>query len=498
MILRIDRDRALVPQLVQHFARAIRAGELHAGARLPATRRLAAAHRLARNTVVAAYQQLAVEGYVETHRAGGTRVASEVPRLAAAWPERTASSPPRSPRAALPGRISAEGKRLLRGGGVLAPLTVRERPGLRWDFQFNASVADAASQRAWSRIAARRVRTHEMRPPPWDPRHGVTELHEALAPFLWRTRGVRARPDQIVLMSAPQSVLRLAAQVLVEPGDEVAVEDPHFLGIRRAMEVRGARLLPVPSDSRGIRTDRLPRRGGPRLVYVTPSHGWPRGVSLAYARRLELLEWARRRRAWIIENDHNSETFFEGEPIEAVQGMDPDGRVIYTGTFSRVVEPHPSIAYAVVPDELIGLFHAGARLDGATFASLERETLAEFIAGGELEKLLRRASRRLRSLRRVLLAALRALPVPVEVRPASGGIHAYAEFPGWTPAELDRVVERAAAAGVGIYLGAPYFMRPPKSPGALFGFARLTEEEIRAGIARLGEVIADERPKGAA
>ncbi|HUK63428.1 MAG TPA: PLP-dependent aminotransferase family protein, partial [Dongiaceae bacterium] len=424
--------------------------------------------------------------YVEACGTRGTVVAHDPPRTALDRPPRAraSASPPRPG-----GRISREGRAVRRFGEIFAPLTRVERTGLRWDFRYNASVADPTSRRAWTRIARRRARSHETSPPPWNPARRPGLLNELLARHLALTRGVRCEPRQIVLVGSPQSAFHLAAWLLLEPGDLVAMEDPHYLGVRHTFLARGARVQPVPVDERGLRTDLLPRGRGARLVYTTPSHQWPTGAALPLARRYELLEWARRERAWIVENDHNCEHLYEGTAVESVQGLDESDRVIHVGTFSRLLDPYPSIAYVVVPTSLIDVFRGATNLDGASFSALEIETLAEFISGGHLERLLRRASRRMRALRKCLLDALRELPAPVAVRPSTGGLHLYVRLPGWSGQDVDDLVRLAAGVGVGIYPGAPFYLRPPATPGFLLGFAQMRPEDIREGLARLAPLL---------
>jgi GntR family transcriptional regulator/MocR family aminotransferase len=228
-------------------------------------------------------------------------------------------------------------------------------------------------------------------------------------------------------------------------------------------------------------------------VYTTPSHQWPTGAALPLARRYQLLEWARRERAWIVENDHNCEYLYEGTAVESVQGLDDSDRVIHVGTFSRLFDPYPTIAYTVVPRSLVDLFRGGSNLDGASFSALDIETLCEFISGGHLERLLRRASRRMRALRKCLLDGLRELPAPVEIRPSTGGLHVYVRLPGWGVRDVDDLVTRAARIGVGIYPGAPFYLRAPDTPGFLLGFAQMQPAEIRAGLARLAPLLRDRR-----
>ncbi len=486
MVLPIDYERPLAEQVYAHFARAIRAGELRPGDRLPPSRRLAAANRLSRNTVVSAYAQLLTEGYVEGRRAKGTVVAHDLPRIAL---DRAAAPGGDRNAARRPGAISREGRRILAHGEIFAPHTLAVRPPVEIDFSYNTSVADDASRHAWSRAARRVALLHEADPPRWNPARTPGPVHEQVLRHVRLARGVRAGVDQILLIPSQQTALGLATRILVGRGDVVAIEDPHYLGARNTLLARGARLVPVPVDGKGLRTDRLPRGRRTRLLYTTPSHQWPTGVSQPLGRRLEVLEWARAERAWILENDHNNEYLYEGNVVQALQGLDPDDRVIHMGTFSRLIDPYPAIAYVVVPRSLARAFRAAANLSGVPVSSLESATLLEFMANGQLEKLLRRASRRMRLLQRALLEALRTLPVPVEVQTTTGGLHVYVRLPGRTVPDVDDLVERAAAVGVRIYPGAPFHLRPPRTPGFLLGFAQLREERIAEGVRRLARVL---------
>lgn len=490
MVLPIDYERPLAEQVYAHFARAIRAGELRPGDRLPPSRRLAAANRLSRNTVVAAYAQLLAEGYVEGRRAKGTVVARDLPRIALD----RAAAPGHGPLAASrPGPLSREGRRILAHGEIFAPHTLAVRAPAEIDFSYNSSVADDASRRAWARAARRVALLHEADPPRWNPARIPGPVHEQVLRHVRLARAVRAGVEQVFLIPSQQTALGLATRVLLERGDVVAIEDPHYLGARNALRARGARLVPVPVDAKGLRTDRLPRGRRTRLLYTTPSHQWPTGVSQPLGRRLEVLEWARAERAWILENDHNCEYLYEGNVVQALQGLDPDDRVIHMGTFSRLIDPYPAIAYVVVPRSLAGAFRAAANLSGVPVSALESGTLHEFMASGQLEKLLRRASRRMRLLQRTLLDALRGMPVPVEVQTTTGGLHVYVRLPGWTVPEVDALVERAAAAGVRIYPGAPFHLRPPGTPGVLLGFAQLTGDRIEEGVRRIARAAAGRR-----
>lgn len=483
MILALDRRRPLAEQLYDEIGRRIREGELAPGDRLPASRRLAAEIGVGRNTVVAAYQQLAAEGYLETAGAGGTRVSRDLP----VRPLRFVGAPATSRRR---GRISAEARRIVKHGAIFAPVTIAERR-LRWNFDFNANVSDAAARRAWARILRRTAARYEDRAAPFDFSRRPGPLHEALVRHLLLTRGVRCDPRRIVVLSSGHQAMHLAVRLLLEPGDGAAVEDPHYLGIRNALRARGARLLPVGVDRQGLLVDRLPRRpGAARMVYTTPSCQLPTGVVMPLARRLALLDWARRHDAWILENDHNSEYRYEGPPVPSIQGLDESERTLYVGGLSRLFSPPLAIGYLVVPLPLEEPFRAATLLEGIAPSRLEQEAMAEFLVSGEMEKLLRRVWRRTRGQRRRLRDALARLGEPsLEVQRSSGGLHLHVRLRGWTVAAVDRLVRFAEELDVGVSPDAPYHLRRARHPGLLLGFANLEPEELSEGVRRFGVAL---------
>jgi GntR family transcriptional regulator/MocR family aminotransferase len=485
MLVRLDRGLPLAEQLYAAIRSAILAGELRTGGRIPPSRDLARTNGVSRATVVQAYDRLKAEGYVDGHGARGTRVCGILPAGGPSpSPPRASSTPPRA-------RLGAEGRRMVRHSEIYSPELRRRRPPARWSFDYNATVADRTARLEWGRILRQVIARYESDPPPYDLLARVGDLHHALARYLKATRGVECAPDQIVLVPTPQTALGMAVRLLVDPGDRVALEDPHYLGARETLLARGARVLPVPVDRQGLRTDRLPARSDVPLAYTNPSHQWPTGATLPLARRFELLDWARRRRAYVLENDHNSEYLYGGVPVQSIQGLDDSDRVIYLATFHRLFRPAPGVTFAVVPRSLVPAFAAAVNLQGARVSTLERDALTRFLEEGCLERLVRRASRRMRHRRRALLDALAALGRDdLDVRPSSGGIHLHAVLRGWTNPELDDLVHRCEEAGVRLWTDRPFFLRPPRDPGLLLGFAELSPEEIRAGVARLGEVLA--------
>jgi GntR family transcriptional regulator/MocR family aminotransferase len=259
--------------------------------------------------------------------------------------------------------------------------------------------------------------------------------------------------------------------------------------MRLALEAAGAEILALPVDAEGLPVDALPERGV-RLACVTPSHQFPTGVVMPLSRRLQLLGWARRAGAFVLEDDYDSEFRFDGLPIEALQGLDRDERVLYVGTVSKVLFPALRIGYLVVPEPLAGVFLAGKAIADTGSAGLEQRALAEFIADGSFERHLRRARSRHGARRRALLAAIEEhLGDAVEVTGANAGLHVVLWVRGAPAQRAAELRQRAAAVGVGVYSVRPFYRRPPRRAGLLLGYAGLDLDAIREGVRRLGSVL---------
>jgi GntR family transcriptional regulator/MocR family aminotransferase len=284
----------------------------------------------------------------------------------------------------------------------------------------------------------------------------------------------------VIIVNGSQQVLDLTARVLLERGDRVAIEDPQYQGAREMFRAAGARLCPVAVDQDGIRVDRLPARA--RLAFVTPSHQFPTGAILSLERRLALLEWARRPDAAILEDDYDGEFRYEGQPVESLQGLDREGRVIYAGTFSRTVFPALRLGYLIAPRSLVPAFEAAKWLCDRHRSTLEQETLAEFITSGGYERHLRKARRENAARRKVLLAAIdKHWGGSMRVTGQGSGTHLVL----WPERGSEaRLIALAEARNTGVYGIARYAIQPSR-PGVMLGYSRLNEREIREGVRRL-------------
>jgi GntR family transcriptional regulator/MocR family aminotransferase len=328
---------------------------------------------------------------------------------------------------------------------------------------------------------------------------GHVPLREAIARHLAVSRGVTAGADQVVIVSGSQQGLDLVARICVHPGDSVALEDPGYPEARHVL-APAARPLFVPVDEEGIDVqalERMCRRGAaPRLVYVTPSHQFPTGVTLSLARRFALLEWAARRDALIVEDDYDSELRLPGRTLESLQGLDRSQRTVYLGTFSTVLFPPLRVGYVVLPPAMVEPFMRAKWLADRQTPTLEQLVLTDFLEEGHFERHLRKMRRLVDSRRAALRAAIEAHASQwIDLSPPRGGMHLLARLKlvvrGLDAGGVEgRVAAAANARGVGVYPVGPCWSRPPGTAALLLGYAALSEENIRKGIRLLASQLA--------
>jgi GntR family transcriptional regulator / MocR family aminotransferase len=483
----LELDRAsgvpLYRQLYDGLREAILSGRLRPGARLPSTRVLASDLATSRNTVLAAFGQLLAEGYLEGRVGAGTTVAGTLPEtLLRARPEPTGPGRPgRRPRLSRRGALLVGTRAALsRGAATAHPF----RPGLPG--------LDAFPFDLWTRLLARRWRRVPRQLLDYGEPAGYAPLREAIAAYLGEARAVNCEASQVIVVTGAQQAVDLAARVLLDPGDTAWVEDPGYQGARGALIAAGIRLAPVSLDGEGLDVRRGARVAPEaRLVYVTPSHQYPLGVTMTLHRRLALLEWASASGAWILEDDYDSEYRYAGRPLAALQGLDAAGRVIYAGTFSKVLFPALRLGYLVVPPELVDAFVAARALTDRHSPSVTQAALADFIDGGHFARHVRR-TRALYAERQDTLvrAARRTMGGLLEVTPAEAGMH----LMGWLPAGADdRTAARAALArDVDTPPLSSFRVRPARSGergGLVLGYAAYTPREIDDACGRLAAAL---------
>jgi GntR family transcriptional regulator/MocR family aminotransferase len=444
------------------------------GDRLPSTRDLAEQLGISRTVVLLAYDQLLAEGFVVGRGGSGTYVADCL-------------SEDRPRQLGKPARIklSRFGEAASAASGE-ALFPDRRSSRRRINFTFGQSDTTTFPFDSWQKILTRKAREVRVSELDYGPAAGLQVLREAICTHLRRSRAVVCDPSQVIVVNGSQQALDLVARVLVEPGDRVAIEDPQYLGTREVLRAAGARLIPVPVDRDGLDTAKLPKQAG--IAFVTPSHHFPTGAILSLPRRLALLEWARRKNAVIVENDYDGEFHYQGRPLESLQGLDTDGRVLYLGTFSRTVFPALRIGYLVVPSTLVSTFTKAKWLNDQHSATLEQQTLAEFIANGMYERHLRRLRRRNAARRKVLLDSIeRFLGDRVEVTGDGSGTHIVL-WPRKRTSEAE-VIADAASRGVGIFGTSYFYLAPNSRSGLMLGYSTMNENEIERGIKLLSDTF---------
>jgi GntR family transcriptional regulator/MocR family aminotransferase len=472
--LEIDDDDALTlyQQIYGRLRRLILSGGLRPGARLPSTRMLAGDLGVSRTTTEQAYGRLLAEGYLDRRTGDGTYVA-QLRRPTAA--EGNQRKPHRS-------TLSR------RGEGIGTASACREPDLVRAFSAGLPSVADFPLA-LWHRLLARRSRLSGRDLLGYGDPAGYPSLREAVAAYLNAARGVVCRPEQVVILTSSQQALDLAARLLLDPDDSAWLEEPGYLGARTALRGAGAKIVPVPVDANGLDVAAgCARAPGARLAYVTPTHQYPTGVTMSLERRLALLSWASRASSWIVEDDYDSEFRYGSHPIAAIQGLDRGSRVIYVGTFSKVLFPSIRIAYAVLPDDLVSAFvNARTQLDGHT-SQLPQAVLADFITEGHFGAHLRRMRAIYRGRRDVLLESVdRELRGLLKIGSSEAGLQVAAYLPGEQNDE--KISRRAASVGIELPPLSRYALGRNPETGFLLGYSGLVPLAIREGVRRLATVL---------
>lgn len=463
----LDRGQGLTRQLYEALRTAILSGRLGPGERLPASRDLARRLDVGRNTVLAVFERLAAEGFIEARGAAGTRVA----RLDPALLQRVQQAPG--------GRLSGRG-RVLAAIERGSPSNGAFVPGL--------PALDLFPGEVWARLLGRRLRQGKAALLGFEHSSGWPPLKEAIARQIAASRGIVVEPERILVTTGAQGALAFLAQLLCDPGDPVWLEDPGYLGARGAFVGAGLALVPVPVDGEGLDVAAgLAREAAPRLIYVTPSHQYPTGVVLSLARRLALLQAAEQADAWVVEDDYDSEFQFAGPPLAPLHNLAPKGRVIHVGTFGKALAPALRLGYAVMPPALAGPAAVAMRHGGQAPPLVMQAALADFMAEGHFASHLRRLQDVYGERRAALVEACdRHLADYGTLLPAEAGIQ--------LALRLHRGDDRRAAqaaAGAGII--APALSRAALENRAIaglqLGFAAVPADRVEPAVIRLAEAL---------
>jgi GntR family transcriptional regulator/MocR family aminotransferase len=467
--MRVDRRRgpALYRQIYARVRDAILSGRLAPGARLPSSRTLASQLAAARGTVEQAYNMLAGEGYIVGEGAAGTRVDPEL-RMKAEPPPRARTGEPRE---------------MGRDHGEPPPASAPQ------PFQMGLPALDAFPRKLWSRLATRSARSFASGAIGYPDGVGHPPLRRAIAGYLAIARGITCAPEQVFVTAGYQGALGLVAHALLRPGDALWLEDPAYFRAREALTRAGAQLVSVPVDADGLDVARgVARAPDARFAVVTPSHQAPLGMTLSLPRRLALLDWARRAKAWILEDDYDSEFRYRGRPLPALKSLDRDGRVLYAGTFSKVLLPALRLGYLVVPEAQVARFAGTARFLAPSTALVDQMTVAAFIEDGHFARHIKRM-RRLYAERRTALAAglEAALGDRLRIEAPAGGMHLVAR--GVRPFDDVALAERARAAGLAPGALSPWAIKAKVEPALLISFTNVPAGEANRVARRFARVV---------
>ncbi len=473
-----DLDRSSSVPLSQQIYRALREavgqGRLKAGMRLPSSRSFAQQQGISRNTVNTAYELLKAEGIVEVS--------------AGVAPVIVGGTTPEG--AKIQSLITVPPRGLSKRGNLLAKNLRGDSWGQRHEaLQPGAPALDIFPYENWARCLRRAVRT--VRSPDLLYQHpsGYPALKPILADYLASERGVRATPDQILIVPSMQAALAGISQALSDPGDTAWIEDPGYMGARTAFHGAGLNIRGLPVDEYGVLPDGLENESPhPRLIYVTPSHQYPFGARLPLARRLALIENASRMGATILEDDYDSEFLFEGRPVAALQGLAGGGEVIYLGAFSKSLLPGIRVSYAVVPEDLSGPL-AGVFRNMGQLANVHAQiALADFIDSGHYRAHLKRIRSVYQQRGNALVAALKeGLGNAVSVEPPLGNVQVTVRF----NEDLDdrKVARGMQARSFSVSPLSVCYLDAAPEPGLIIGFAGATEDQISGGVTALSNIL---------
>ena len=464
----------------------ILAGRLLPGARLPPSRDLARQHGLSRGTIVAAFERLASEGYVQGSVGSGTYVSLTLPEALLQVARRPGGRAPGSgPR---PRHVSAFARR----AREFPQFSARPTRAFRTDLP----ALDLFPTTLWAQLAGRRLRRATTRLLMGCPPLGYRPLQEAVAQYLGTSRGVRCTAEQVAIVSGVQQALELAGRVVLNPGDAVCMENPGYPGAALAFEAAGARMTWVGVDGEGMLVPSR-RPGRVRLAYVTPGHQFPLGIGMSLARRLALLQWARTSHALIFEDDYDSEFRYAGRPVPALQGLDRHSLVLFAGSFSKVLFPSLRLGYLVLPPDLVDRVAAVLSLSSRHAPLLEQAILCDFIVEGHFGRHIRRMREVYAERLAVLLeGARRHLHGLLDLI----GVEAGLQMAGWLCEGIDdgRATAAAARRDVDVTPLSRYIRQGRRRdsgarPGLQLGFAAVDPEEIRRGVRDLGIALEEAR-----
>jgi GntR family transcriptional regulator / MocR family aminotransferase len=480
-VIAVDRKakKALHTQIYDAYRTAIVAGSLRSGQRIPSTRVLAAELGVSRFPVLNAYAQLLAEGYFESRVGAGTVVSTLLP-------DQLTSSGPTKARFA----TTRSGPRpVARHSSSLRP--IQRLPWLRGRGAFCVGQVafDQFPLPVWSSLVARRCRSMDAESFQYGDQTGYRPLRETIASYLRTARSLHCEAEQVMIVAGSQQAIEISARVLLDPGSPVWVEEPGYRLAHDAFALNRCRLVPVRVDSEGLDVAAgIKRCPEARAAFVTPSHQFPLGVTMSASRRLQLLDWAQATGSWIIEDDYDSEYRYESMPIASLQGLDANARVLYVGTFSKVLFPSLRLGYVVIPPDLVHAFLTVRRAMDLGPPGFHQEVLADFIGEGHFARHIRRMRVLYRERRSVLVESIRKeFGSRVEVHGGEAGVHLTVTVPN----EIRdvEIAERAARQDLWIWPLSPSYLGKASRSGFILGFGSTAAADIPRAVRKLRNLL---------
>lgn len=483
----VQLDRAAKEPLHQQLYRQIRAeiasGSFnHSSARLPSSRALAAKFGVARLTVKLAFEKLHSEGYLQTRKGSGTFVADRLPETFLNS-KKQASQPKEERPPRLSDRLEQLGDQRT---GSEFDVGIAGAPGV--SFVPALAALDEFPVETWERLRSQVLARKGAHLLQYASSRGDADLRKAIAAYLCDFRGAQCHPDQVVITAGTQQAMTIAAMVLLNPGDIAWIEDPGFYQARRVFGFAGARVIPRPVDKHGLVVGRVSHKLLPKLIYVTPSHQFPLGMTMSLVRRRELIDFAHKHDAYIFEDDHNSEFRFTGPPLPCLQGMHHCGRVIYAGTMSKILFPSLRLGFLVAPERLVdSVIKARAVIDQHS-SPIDQATLARFVSEGYFLSHIRRMRKLYADRREFFIEQFnKTLGRYFRLQIPEAGLH----FVAWLrrKGELAAITEACREAGIRPSPLASCFIEPETNPALTFGFAAWSKAQIREGLNKLAAAL---------
>lgn len=487
IILEEKSDEPLYRQIYETIRRSILSGEFHSGRQLPASRLLAKQLGVSRMTVINAYDQLLAEGYLESRAGAGTFVAERLPeeflQTASAYSQdgEDGGRQPRNLKLSEYGKNAFQKRSMILSSNQATPVV---------PFQYGLAAIDEFPFGVWAKLMNKCLYKLKRDEFGYGDPAGFYPLREAIAAYLKSFRAVKCAPEQIVITGGAQHAFDLIGRIFLEQKREVWIENPCYTGAKQVFQSFGAKLVPVPVDKNGFNlTAAIKQSSKARLAYVTPSHQFPLGVTMSLARRLKLLEWARKTGSWIVEDDYDSEFRYEGRPLASLQGLDRDRRVLYVGTFSKTIFSALRLGFLVVPPDLIEVFTAVRALNGSHSPLLDQAALAEFINEGHFVRHVRRMRKLYEARQEILISEARKhLTGKLKVEKSVSGMHVI----GWLNDHLNdcAVAEKVAEFKVKAAPVSSFSLtKCERGGGLVLGYAALNETQIKKGVRQLAAAI---------